>query len=1669
MVIPESKRDMEHYYDFNATTPIAPSVRQIVAYTLESVWGNPSSSSATGRDAKKVLDTARRHVADMVGADPEDIIFTSGGTESNALVLHSVIQSKSRPHIITSNIEHPAIKAPLQHYIARGACRVDTLNVLPSGHVDPDDVVRLLRPDTVLVSVMLANNETGILNDIQRLVQIVREWEKDHGTKVFVHTDAAQAIGKVDVNVQTLGVDYLSIVGHKFYGPRNGALYARKPNVETPLVPMFYGGGQERGWRAGTENTAMIAGLGEACRLVSEYGKTYRATMQATRDAFEAKLVAQAPPGYGVYFTGFNRHHPQRLPNTSHLALIHYGSDGTPHGCLPASELVDRMMQLGVTIGKGAAYGHMHDRMLFLVTSMIGLTVEVATRQGAVYEWILHAASTDGELGVVLSMARQTKEGKEDEGKTLDRGVKKSFIIRGRDLAELTAKAVDFHALDKVSADRDTFKTDTDISYRGSEVRERELHRWNPSDHDSEAHGHEGGLLDGFQGGEHGWDQFAVNEKLFGLKTNFDEELYTTKLDRTGSDYKERERRAQELANEIQRSMATNVHLLEERGGQIDDSGMDEEDRYGAVVRNAKSEQFHENRYVPPALRKGQAKEASALPKEKVSEAPNDAHAQATKPATEAKTPASGKAAAIANLKASVPSLANLPTSRDKSGADQTKKPVPSTQENGQHIEAEIATTFRQFATTEKERLQQRRQAIQKKEKDGRLAELMKFHATFKLNSPVPDDLVPLLGKAKKAEEASSGATSNKPEASAQFKDATLVAKPAAEGKAKSIDVIETPKPPKQESPAQPADKATPSSSAASAPLVDATESTAAAAAPAASESKPTEAPAKKLNPKATEFKPNVNAPVFTPGAKPAAPATSKAPKSQTNTFFGDKQVKKGRFPSKHVLASPFEKDQAQQDPKSVTPTWPYGTKSYRHQYQVTNYEDDNNPMQANQAYQYAYSMGQFRYPQQFAPGMPPMPMQPVTSYPMAPGFMATIPFSSPMPPHTNGMSPVYSPQMPPPSPHTPFVSQAGFPSPQRTAMVAAGISPQMFPFQQGPHGQPMVMRYPPDMHNMPPNTNVMMQQRPPRPSSAASDRRYEYSAPKYADLLGSDLGSDGWFDRHEPTPVVERTHQQTSSAQGTEQIATPHESNERLQSVRLSEELAQLSANSPVKIAVTPIKARGPSNLVTSFGTPGWHERKMAASKSVNPDLKVKSRRLFEEKPRPTQPKTPVARGPTMPQPFNFTYRTRSREITQETKVLAPKDGGIKKSLPPSAMREPTKPIPFHFHTTTRNVMRHLIEQQKPNETYTPLAVELQKAQASFASRAPLRVERIPVPRKSVNGLTIPKSPNFHPRRSYAPAVKSTEETELEKMQKVGHFKAHPVNRKIFESAGDLGVPRVKKPPVTIPISPQFAKRPPTIQKQPSPPPQFHAKPPPKLSIFQPQIKHRKLKVPHIEFPSDSIARAKRQRLEHQIEKEEQEEKAKREFRATGVSHPRKLGINLGPPRRVKLTEPQPFTFRIDSRGERYQRQFQERLSQWRQREEAARIMRAKPVPKSIDKPFVPLKSDKPLTSSYDVHLLSADRAVHRQIFEEHLQQKEREMERLERLKRLREEASIRRCRAAQKEEQEKLSALRQTLVHHPQPLLKGHPIVIKPSTKPLTVPVSPKWHTMMRRGIIS
>ena len=296
------------YLDYNGTTPHDPEVVAAMRPFLEAEFGNPSSSHWYGIRPKKAVEKARRQVAEMLGCEPGEVFFTSGGTESNnhaILGTARALKDKGR-HIVTSTVEHPAVLEVCRH-LEREGVATTYVDVDDAGMVSVGAVAAAIRPDTVLITIMHANNEVGTIQPIAEIAGLARQ----HGIRM--HTDAAQSVGKIETDVHQLNVDLLSVAGHKVYAPKGvGALYVREG-----LLPekFCHGAGQEMGWRAGTENVLEIVGLGKACEMAARSLDHSRRHLQAMRDRLHRGLADQLDD------LRLNGHPEARLPNTLSLSF----------------------------------------------------------------------------------------------------------------------------------------------------------------------------------------------------------------------------------------------------------------------------------------------------------------------------------------------------------------------------------------------------------------------------------------------------------------------------------------------------------------------------------------------------------------------------------------------------------------------------------------------------------------------------------------------------------------------------------------------------------------------------------------------------------------------------------------------------------------------------------------------------------------------------------------------------------------------------------------------------------------------------------------------------------------------------------------------------------------------------------------------------------------------------------------------------------------------------------------------------------------------------------------------------------------------------------------------------------------------------------------------------
>ena len=335
------------YLDHNATTPLDPRVLAAMRSSLEDHFGNPSSGHAYGAAAAAAVAAARARVADLLGCQPAQVTFTGGGTESNNLaVIGAVAARGGTGHLIVSVIEHPSVLATCRHLERRCGCAVTYLPVDGDGRVDPDDVARALTPATVVVSVMHANNETGVLQPIAEIARAIR----GHGA--LLHTDAAQSVGKVSARVDDLGADLLTVAGHKLYGPKGvGALYVRDG---VAVHSVLHGAGQEHGLRPGTENVAGIVGLGAASALATEVLPDEVDRMAALRDRLWHALCAD-----GWLRNGHSR---EVLPNTLNVSVD--GVDG--------DELLAQAPEVAASTGSACHTGRMEPSAVLTAMGLPG-------------------------------------------------------------------------------------------------------------------------------------------------------------------------------------------------------------------------------------------------------------------------------------------------------------------------------------------------------------------------------------------------------------------------------------------------------------------------------------------------------------------------------------------------------------------------------------------------------------------------------------------------------------------------------------------------------------------------------------------------------------------------------------------------------------------------------------------------------------------------------------------------------------------------------------------------------------------------------------------------------------------------------------------------------------------------------------------------------------------------------------------------------------------------------------------------------------------------------------------------------------------------------------------------------------------------------------------------
>lgn len=335
--------DSPIYLDYNATTPLDPAVVEAMLPYLQTHFGNPSSTHSYGKRAHDAVERARAQVAEFLGAEPDEIVFTGGGSEASNQALKGVVFGRMRsflgrwlaqPHIITSTIEHPATLQPCD-FLRGFGCKVTQVAVDSHGRVGTSAVERMLERRTALISIMHANNEIGTLQPIREIADIARQ------ARVLMHTDAAQSAGKVPVNVNELGVDLLSLAGHKLYAPKGiGALYVRRG---VKLEPLIHGAGHEGGRRAGTENVPYIVALGKACEIARLSLPEATERLRRLRDQLWLRLQSALGPRVAL-----NGHPELRLPNTLNVNFVgHIGS-----------ELLQKVPEIAASTGSACHEGH---------------------------------------------------------------------------------------------------------------------------------------------------------------------------------------------------------------------------------------------------------------------------------------------------------------------------------------------------------------------------------------------------------------------------------------------------------------------------------------------------------------------------------------------------------------------------------------------------------------------------------------------------------------------------------------------------------------------------------------------------------------------------------------------------------------------------------------------------------------------------------------------------------------------------------------------------------------------------------------------------------------------------------------------------------------------------------------------------------------------------------------------------------------------------------------------------------------------------------------------------------------------------------------------------------------------------------------------------------------
>jgi len=367
--------DRTVYLDHNATTSLHPRVFEAMEPYLKQHWGNPSSLYRPGRAAKAAVENARHQIAGCLGCEPNEIVFTAGGTEADNLALRGAVRANriAGNHVVTSSIEHHAVLHTCKAMEENG-CQVTYLPVSEAGQVDPDDVTQSLTDKTVLISIMLANNETGVINPVQKVAIAAAE------RGVLLHVDAVQALGKIPIDLRGLGADLVAFAGHKIYGPKGvGFLYVKHG---TPLAPIITGGRHEKGLRGGTENVSGIVGLAKAVVLASDTLDSETTRLEALRNRLETGVCERISR---VKINGIS---VPRVPNTSNFSF--HGVDG--------ESVVLALDLQGICISTGSACSTGDPEPSHVLIAM-GLTAREA--QGSI-RVSLGKATTEEDVDLVL-------------------------------------------------------------------------------------------------------------------------------------------------------------------------------------------------------------------------------------------------------------------------------------------------------------------------------------------------------------------------------------------------------------------------------------------------------------------------------------------------------------------------------------------------------------------------------------------------------------------------------------------------------------------------------------------------------------------------------------------------------------------------------------------------------------------------------------------------------------------------------------------------------------------------------------------------------------------------------------------------------------------------------------------------------------------------------------------------------------------------------------------------------------------------------------------------------------------------------------------------------------------------------------------------------------------